>query len=160
LSGLVASGLPTDAFFFAGFLPPKPAARRERLAELSQIPGSIVFFEAPHRVGETLADMASVLGDRSAVVARELTKLHEEIARGPLSALAKATAGQAVKGEVVIVVGPEQVRSVSDELLSARLLQALDAMSLKDAAKALADEFGIPKARVYALGLKAKGRAP
>lgn len=160
LSALTASGLPTDAFFFAGFLPPKTAARRVRLAELSQIPGSIVFFEAPHRVGETLADMADVFGDRSAVVARELTKLHEDISRGSLSALAEAAANQAVKGEVVIVVGPEQVRSVSDEVLSARLRGALELMSLKDAAKALADEFSVPKARVYALGLKAKRGAP
>jgi len=160
LAALTASGLPTDSFFFAGFLPSKPTARRSRLGELSQIPGSVVFFEAPHRVRETLADMADVLGDRSAVLARELTKMHEDILRGSLNALAEATAGQAVKGEVVIVVGPEQVRSVSDDVLSARLLAALELMSLKDAAKALADEFGVPKARIYALGLKAKGQAP
>jgi 16S rRNA (cytidine1402-2'-O)-methyltransferase len=159
LAALTASGLPTDAFFFAGFLPPKPAARRVRLTALSQIPGSIVFFEPPHRVGEALADMADILGDRSAVLARELTKMHEDILRGSLSALAETTAGRAVKGEVVIVVGPEQVRSVSDDVLSARLLEALELMSLKNAATALADEFGVPKARIYALGLKAKGRA-
>ena len=87
LTALTASGLPTDSFFFAGFLPPKQAARRARLAELSQIPGSLVIFEAPHRVAETLADMADVLGERPAVIARELTKLHEDIARGSLRTL-------------------------------------------------------------------------
>ncbi len=158
LSALTASGLPTDTFFFAGFLPPKQAARRARLAELSQIPGSLVFYEAPHRVAETIADMAALLGGRQAVVARELTKLHEEISRGSLASLAGAIPAEGLKGEVVIVVGPQQVQSVTDEALGARLADALEVMSLKDAAKALADELGVPKARVYGLGIKAKGR--
>jgi 16S rRNA (cytidine1402-2'-O)-methyltransferase len=157
LAALTASGLPTDAFFFAGFLPPKQAARRARLAELSQIPGSLVFYEAPHRVAETVADMASLLGGRQAVIARELTKLHEEVARGSLQTLAEATATEGLKGEVVIVVEPRQAEAVTDEALGARLADALEVMSLKDAAKALADELGVPKARVYGLGIKAKG---
>jgi 16S rRNA (cytidine1402-2'-O)-methyltransferase len=156
LSALTTSGLPTDAFFFAGFLPPKQAARRAKLAELSAIPGSLVFYEAPHRVAETISDMASLLGSRQAVVARELTKLHEEIVRGSLGELVEAIPEDGLKGEVVIVVGPEQAQAVSDEMLTARLAAALEVMSLKDAAKALADEFGVPKARVYGLGLKAK----
>lgn len=156
LAALTASGLPTDAFFFAGFLPAKQAARRARLAELSPIPGSLVFYEAPHRVAETLRDMAGLLGDRQAVVARELTKLHEEIARGSLAELAGA-ATEDLRGEVVIVVGPMQAQAVSDETLGARLADALEVMSLKDAARALADEFGVPKARVYGLGIKSKG---
>ncbi len=156
LSALTASGLPTDSFFFSGFLPPKQAARRARLAELSQIPGSLVFYEAPHRVAETIADMASLLRGRQAVVARELTKLHEEIIRGSLTDLVGVTAVDGLKGEVVIVVGPEQAQSVSDEMLTARLAGALEVMSLKDAAKALADELGVPKARIYGLGIKAK----
>jgi 16S rRNA (cytidine1402-2'-O)-methyltransferase len=156
LSALTASGLPTDTFFFAGFLPPKQAARRARLAELSAIPGSLVFYEAPHRVAETIADMAGLLGDRQAVVARELTKLHEEISRGSLPSLAEAIPAEGLKGEVVIVVGPQQVQPVTDEALGARLADALEVMSLKDAAKALADELGVPKARVYGLGIKAK----
>jgi 16S rRNA (cytidine1402-2'-O)-methyltransferase len=160
LTALTASGLPTDAFFFAGFLPPKQAARRARLAELSQIPGSLVIFEAPHRVAEALADMTDVLGNRAAVIARELTKLHEEIARGDLSTLAEATAGETLKGEIVLVVGPGQVQPISDEKIIARLAEALNVMSLKDAAKALADELGVPKARIYGLGIKAKDRDP
>lgn len=156
LAALTASGLPTDAFFFAGFLPAKQAARRARLSELSPIPGSLVFYEAPHRVAETLSDMAGLLGDRQAVVARELTKLHEEIGRGSLAELAEA-AIEDLKGEVVIVVGPQLGQAVSDETLGARLADALAVMSLKDAARALADEFGVPKARVYGLGIKSKG---
>ncbi|MBS0234447.1 MAG: 16S rRNA (cytidine(1402)-2'-O)-methyltransferase [Proteobacteria bacterium] len=156
LAALTASGLPTDSFFFAGFLPAKQAARRAQLAELSQIPGSLIFYEAPHRIAETIADMADLLRGRQAVVARELTKLHEDIHRGSLTDLVDITAGDGLKGEVVIVIGPEQAQAVSDEALAARLAGALEVMSLKDAAKALADEFGVPKARVYGLGIKAK----
>lgn len=158
LTALTTSALPTDAFFFAGFLPPKQAARRTRLGELSQIPGSLVIFEAPHRVGEALADMADVLGDRAAVIARELTKLHEDVARGTLRTLAEASAGQALKGEIVIVVGAAEPQDVSDEVIGARLVEVLDIMSLKDAAKAIAGELGVPKARVYALGIRVKDR--
>jgi len=156
LAALTTSAMPTDAFFFAGFLPAKQAARRSRLSELAQVPGSLVFFEAPHRVGETLADMADVLGDRSAVVARELTKLHEDIMRGRLAHLAKETAAEALKGEIVIVIGPEEAGPVRDETISARLDEALRLMSFKDAAKVVAEEFNVPKARVYGLGLKAR----
>jgi 16S rRNA (cytidine1402-2'-O)-methyltransferase len=159
LTALTSSGLPTDSFFFAGFLPPKQAARRARLAELSQIPGSLVIFEAPHRVAEALADMADVLGERPAAIARELTKLHEDIVRGSLRTLAEATFGETLKGEIVLVVGPGQAKPVSDETISARLAEALEGMSLKDAAKALAEELGVPKARIYGLGIKAKGRS-
>ncbi len=157
LSALAASGLPTDAFFFAGFLPPKSAARRARLAVLSEIPGTVIVFEAPQRLGEALADMADVLGDRRAVIARELTKLHEAVLRGSLASLAEEFAGRDVKGEIAIVVGPPGVRDVSDAAISARLSELGGTLSLRDAAKSVADELGVPKARVYALGLKAKG---
>ena len=156
LPALTTSGLPTDAFFFAGFLPPRQAARRSRLAELSAIPGSLVFYEAPHRVAETIADMAGLLGSRQAVVARELTKLYEAIVRGRLTELVEATPVDSFKGEVVIVVGPEQTHPVDSGLLTARLAVALEVMSLKDAVKVLADEFGVPKERVYRLGIKAR----
>jgi hypothetical protein len=113
-----------------------------------------VIFEAPHRVQEALADMADVLGNRASVVARELTKLHETIARGTLSALADDFAGSALKGEIVIVVGPAEPQVVSDDAISTRLDEVLGAMSLKDAAKTIAGELGVPKSRVYALGIK------
>lgn len=160
LTALTTSGLPTDAFFFAGFLPPKEAGRRTRLAEIALIPGSLVIFEAPHRVEEALADMADVLGNRAAVIARELTKLHESVARGTLRTLADQGAGRSLKGEIVIVVGPAEPKDVSDDMINARLDEVLGEMSLKDAAKAIAGELGVPKSRVYALGVKAKDGNP
>jgi 16S rRNA (cytidine1402-2'-O)-methyltransferase len=159
LTALTTSGLPTDAFLFAGFLPPKQAARRTRLAELAQVPASLVIYEAPHRVAEALADMADVLGDRPAVLARELTKLHESTVRGTLRSLAEAGAKETLKGEIAIVVGPAKPQAVSDDAIDARLVEALGAMSLKDAAKSIALELNVSKARVYALGVKMKDRS-
>ena len=159
LTALTSSGLPTDAFFFAGFLPPKQAARRTRLAELAAVPGSLIVFEAPQRTAETLADMVIVLGDRPACLARELTKLHEELRRGTLSDLAAGTASEALKGEIVIVVGPPAAAEATDADISTRLAAALETMSLKDAAKAVSDALGVSKARVYDLGLKLKSTA-
>ena len=88
ITALIAAGLPTDEFFFAGFLPARPSARRTRLSELQSVPGTLIFYEAPHRLAATLKDAFEILGERDAVVARELTKLHEEIRRGRLSKLA------------------------------------------------------------------------
>lgn len=160
LSALSLSGLPTDQFFFAGFLPSKQAARRTRLADLKAVPGSLIFYEAPQRTAEALADMGAVLGARSAVVARELTKLHEEVARGTLAELAAVFAARDVKGEVVIVAGPAEGEPASDEEIAARLGVALETMRLKDAAAAVADALGVPKSRVYDLGLRLKNETP
>ena len=160
IAAIASSGLPTDAFFFAGFLPPKQAARRARLGELKSVPGSLIFFEAPQRVGESLADMADVLGARDAVMARELTKLHEELARGPLADLAAdVKTRDDLKGEVVLVVGPATAVEATDATITARLDVALQSMSLKDAAKAVSDALGVAKSRVYDLGLKTKDRS-
>lgn len=156
LASLSASGLPTDAFSFAGFLPPKTAARRTRLAELKVQPGTLVFFEAPQRVAASLADMADVLGPRLAVVARELTKLHEAFDRGALPDLAQSYAERDVKGEVVILVGPALHEEATDEAVAEHLRRSLATMSLKDAAKSASDALDIPRARAYALGLKIK----
>jgi 16S rRNA (cytidine1402-2'-O)-methyltransferase len=158
ITGLAVSGLPTDQFSFAGFLPPKSAARRARLSELKSVPGTLIFYEAPQRSAESLADMAEVLGARSAVVARELTKLHEEIARGTLGGLADTMAARDVKGEVVILVGPAEKRDVTDEEIGERLAVALQTMRLKDAAAAVSDSLGIARSRVYDLGLKIKDK--
>ena len=109
LAGLAVAGLPTDQFFFAGFLPPKEAARRARIAELSRIPATLVLFESGPRVAATLADLAAGLGQtREAALCRELTKLHEEIRRGELAALASAYSGTEPRGEIVLVVAPPQ----------------------------------------------------
>jgi len=153
LTALGVAGLPTDAFLFAGFLPPKSAARRTRIAELKTVPATLVFFEAPSRVGETLADLAAVLGEREAVLARELTKLHEEVLRATLPELAQKLAEAPVKGEVVIVIGPPQAGQITDEEIAALLDAALRQMSLRDAAKVVAEALGVSKTRVYDLGL-------
>lgn len=155
-AAVALSGLPTDVFTFAGFLPPRPGARRTRLRELDAAPGTLVLFEAPQRVGETLADMADVLGARSGAVGRELTKLHEEMVRGTLADLAKVYAGREVKGEVVILAGPPERVPASDEEITAFLADALATMRLKEAANAIAGKLGVPKSRVYDLGLKLK----
>ena len=158
ITAIAASGLPTDAFFFAGFLPPKQAARRARLTELRTIPGSLIFFEAPQRAADSLADMADIVGARDAVMARELTKLHEEMARAPLAALAADVKMRDLKGEIVIVVGPATAIEATDDEIAGRLDVALKSMSLKDAAKAVSDALGVAKTRVYDLGLKIKDR--
>ncbi len=154
LCALASSGLPTDAFFFAGFLPPKSAARRARLGEIKAYAGSLIFFEGPQRIADALVDLADVLGARDAVVARELTKLHEECTRGSLPELARDFASREIKGEIVVVVGPALAVEVSDGDIAERLAVARQSMSLKDAAKAVADALDISKARVYAIGLK------
>ena len=106
LTALVVSGLPTDRFFFEGFLPPRSAARRARLSVIAAIPGTLMLFEAPHRLPEMLADAAAVLGDRPAVVARELTKLFETVRRGTLGDLAAQFAADGPpKGEIVVLIG-------------------------------------------------------
>jgi 16S rRNA (cytidine1402-2'-O)-methyltransferase len=105
VSALVASGLPTDEFFFGGFLPARSGARRARLAELRLMPATLIFYEGPHRIAATLKDAREVLGERQAVVARELTKMHEEIARGSLSELAaRFSAAETARGEMVLII--------------------------------------------------------
>ncbi len=156
LAALTSAGLPTDAFLFAGFLPSKQLARRARLSELAQVPSSIVFFESPQRAAESLADMAAVFGSRQACMARELTKLHEDFRRGTLPNLAASVADATLKGEIVIVTGPPLAALATDADISAKLAAALETMSLKDAAKAVSEAFGISKARAYDLGLQIK----
>lgn len=154
LAGLVASGLPTDSFFFAGFLPPKQGARRARLADLAEIPGSLVFYESANRLAASLDDMQTVLGDRPASVAREITKLHEEVIRGSLVYLAENYARQgAPRGEIVIVVGPPLQRDASDEDVHAALLEALQTMSVRDAAAEISKVFGRARRDVYAIAI-------
>jgi 16S rRNA (cytidine1402-2'-O)-methyltransferase len=161
LAALSVGGLPTDAFLFAGFLPAKQMARRNRIAELKLVPATLVFFEAPSRVAEALMDIAEVLGARETAVARELTKLHEEVWRGkPADLAAKAESG-AARGEFVIMVAPPSAAvDVTDEAIIARLAPMLAEMSLKDAVAEVAEALDVAKSRVYDLGLalKKKGR--
>lgn len=104
VAALVAAGLPTDEFFFGGFLPARTGARRARLGELRSVPGTLIFYEAPHRLAVSLKDAHEVLGEREAVVARELTKLHEEIRRGRLSELAEYYSTVEPRGEIVLLI--------------------------------------------------------
>jgi 16S rRNA (cytidine1402-2'-O)-methyltransferase len=116
IAALVASGLPTDEFFFAGFLPPRSNARRVRLEELRDIPATLVFYEAPHRIAAILKDAREILGEREAVVARELTKLHEEFARGRLSELAERfSSPDSARGEMVLVIDRTVIESEAAE---------------------------------------------
>jgi 16S rRNA (cytidine1402-2'-O)-methyltransferase len=158
LTALPVSGLPTDAFFFAGFLPAREGARRTRIEELAGVPGTLVFFESPGRAGAALKDLAGVLGARPAVLARELTKLHEDVVRGSLAELAERFAEVEPKGEVVLVVGPPGEGVTTDADIEAQLQAALKSWSVRDAAKVVSDALKVPKARVYELALKVKQR--
>jgi 16S rRNA (cytidine1402-2'-O)-methyltransferase len=159
LVALASAGLPTDAFLFAGFLPPKSGARRTRLAELKAVPATLVLFEAPSRLAESLVDIAAVLGPREAAVARELTKLYEEVRRGPPAELAEWAADANPRGEMVILVGPPLPTAVTDADIAAKLTPMLPVMSLSEAAKAVAEELGVAKSRVYEIGVGLKRQA-
>lgn len=160
LSGLLLSGLPADRFFFGGFLPPRRAARRKALEALGGIPASLVFFESMPRLAGSLADMAEVLGPREAAVAREMTKMFEEVTRGPLGELARGYAAKAPpKGEAVIVVGPPAERAADEAELDEKLTRALADSSVRDAAGRVARETGLPRRRVYERALTLARRA-
>jgi 16S rRNA (cytidine1402-2'-O)-methyltransferase len=159
LAALTSAGLATDTFLFAGFLPPKQAARRARLARLQEVPGTLVLFEAPLRLADSLQDIAQVLGARDAAVARELTKLHEEVRRGTPAELARWAAEAKPRGEMVVLVGPPLPQVVTDEAIAAKLTPMLSVMSLSDAAKAAADGLGVAKARAYDIGIALKRRS-
>jgi 16S rRNA (cytidine1402-2'-O)-methyltransferase len=157
LAALTSSGLPSDCFCFAGFLPPRSGQRQTRLAALVAVPSTLIFFEAPQRLADTLVDMLAVLGDRPVAIARELTKLHETLRRGTLATLVKAEpTDDPVRGEIVIVVGPPLSVDVTDEAITARLVELRATRSLKDAARDLAETLGVSKTRVYDLGVKMK----
>ncbi len=152
VAGVVASGLATDSIFFGGFLPSKKGERRKRLAEISEIPATLVLYETPHRLAKSLVDCLEVLGDRSAAIARELTKLHEEYARGSLSALAARYLAENVKGEIVIVIDrPGSQSTVAPRATIADHIRSLVARGLdpKAALKMAAKDFGISKSEAY-----------
>ncbi|MDR7470637.1 MAG: 16S rRNA (cytidine(1402)-2'-O)-methyltransferase [Armatimonadota bacterium] len=166
-AALSVAGLPAERFLFLGFLPRARKARQRTLREVAGIPATLVFFEAPHRVHETLADAAAVLGPRRAALVREATKVHEEVLRGPLPDLACRIAERRLRGEITLVVEGAALRRPTD--LAARppagsaagqepahylrrLLRA--GMSRRDAARNLAEAYGIPRRRAYQLALQ------
>lgn len=156
LAALTSAGLPTDTFLFAGFLPPKGGQRRKRLEELKPVPATLIFYETASRLAATLADMAQVFGAREAAIAKELTKLHESVARGTPAALAATLdSPMEIKGEFVVLVGPPAAgeAEVGDEAIVTRLKQALKQESFRDAVRSVAEDFKVKRSRVYDLGL-------
>jgi 16S rRNA (cytidine1402-2'-O)-methyltransferase len=151
MAAVASAGLPTDRFLFEGFLPPREQARRTRLAELAEVPATLVFFEAGPRIAAMLHDLAAVLGERDAAVCRELTKLHEEVRRGDLAALARAyDEGAETRGEFVVVVGPPAATPpVETDALDELLRRALATASLKDAVEAVVEATGHKRRLVY-----------
>jgi len=152
IAALSAAGLPTDAFHFAGFLPSKTTARKKELSRLVHIEATLVFYESPQRLPESLSDMADVLGkERPAAIAREITKLYEEIRRGSLLELAESYKDASVKGEIVVLVSgriPDDESSEQD--LDSLLKSRLEKLSVRDAAAEVAEMTGVPKKEVYA----------
>jgi 16S rRNA (cytidine1402-2'-O)-methyltransferase len=151
VSALSAAGLPTDAFRFCGFLPPKSTQRRKLLEQLKSETGTLIFYETPHRILEALEDVAAVMGSRPVVVARELTKLHEEFLRGTAAEVREALASrQSVKGEITLLIGKSDAVEVDDtpleEAVRAAEQQGLPRM---EAIKHVAKQRGLSKREVY-----------
>ncbi len=155
---LALSGLPTDRFFFGGFLPARESDRRRAIASAAAVPATLVFFEAPHRLAASLVDLAELLGARPAAIARELTKLFEEVRRAPLTELARHYAQHPdVRGEIAIVIGPPgETEAPPAERLDEALRAAMAGASVKDAAAEVAARYGLRRRDVYARALELK----
>lgn len=158
LAALSVAGLPTDRFLFAGFPPPRQAARRTFLKGLRDVRATLIVFEGASRLGASLADAAAVLGPRPAAVARELTKLHETVVRGDLASLAADPALESPKGEVVVVIGPPSEAPVALVDAETALAEALGRLSPADAAREVAAATGLPRRDLYRQALALKGR--
>jgi 16S rRNA (cytidine1402-2'-O)-methyltransferase len=155
-TALIASGLPTDEFFFGGFLPARSGARRARLAELRSTPATLIFYEGPHRIAATLKDAHEILGEREAVVARELTKLHEEFARGRLSELAtRFSSAENARGEMVLMIDRTVIAGVNSEAQLVQTISALvgqfeeNGLDHRAALKKAARELGLSRDEAY-----------
>lgn len=156
LAALSIAGLPAEAFFYAGFLSSKTGERAERIAGLAHLPATLVLYEAPHRLGETLAALHDALGPRPAAVARELTKLHEECVRGTLPELLAHFTAHAPRGECVILVGGAQAGTMDDAAIDAALRDALGRARMKEAVAEVATLSGRAKSAIYARALALK----
>lgn len=154
LCALTVSGLPSDRFLFAGFPPSSSSARRKFLESLARVEATLILYESPKRIQETLGDsVVSLGGDRQAVVCRELTKRFEEVSRGTLSELAMAFSERDVKGEVVLLIDRAVASKVEQETVDAALDRAMETMSVKDASTVVAEAFGLHRREVYQLAL-------
>jgi 16S rRNA (cytidine1402-2'-O)-methyltransferase len=162
VAALSVSGLRTDGFLFAGFLSSRPGRRRREIESLAEEPRTLVFYEAPHRIRAMLEDLRDVLGEREAAVAREMTKVHEEILRGTLGGLAERTEGNRARGEFTVMVegaSPKEAGDVPDAELRGRIEELLGRgdMSLRDAAEKLALEQGLGYRHIYRMCLEIQG---
>ena len=158
VTALSASGLPSDTFTFAGFPPSRQGKRRTFLNAMASMPGTLLFYEAPHRLEETLRDIREVMGERQVVVARELTKIYEEFIRGTVGDVLSTVAKGKVRGEVVILVAPGEAAK-EDALPLPELLERLlhdEGLTVKDAAKKAAEMTGVPKNAAYAEALRVR----
>jgi 16S rRNA (cytidine1402-2'-O)-methyltransferase len=155
ITALIGSGLPTDEFLFGGFLPARSSARRARLEKMKSVDATLIFYEAPHRIAATLRDALAVLGERQAAVARELTKLHEEITRGVLGELAERfAAAESARGEMVLIIDRLEIVSAAAEPATANVFDLVtrfegEGMDHRAALKKAARELGIPRAEAY-----------
>jgi 16S rRNA (cytidine1402-2'-O)-methyltransferase len=152
---LSASGLPTDRFVFEGFLPARKTQRRERLQTLRDETRTLIFYEAPHRLKDTLGDIRELLGNREAVLAREVSKIHEEFLRGPVSELVRALGSGDIRGEVTLIIsGSSGLPGVSEDRLKAEILELKGkGLRVKEIAEVLGEKFGYPKKEIYRLAL-------
>ncbi|MBT3071933.1 16S rRNA (cytidine(1402)-2'-O)-methyltransferase [Rhodomicrobium sp. Az07] len=159
LSALVASGLPTDRFFFGGFLPQKDGARLEALEAMRAVPGTLVFYETPSRIEAALAAIETVYPERTVAVARELTKLHETIAKGTARDLAAAFEVEPPQGEIVLLIAPGEAVAATEADVENALRAALKTVTLKEAVEDVSKGLGVAKKMAYNLALKIKGEA-
>jgi 16S rRNA (cytidine1402-2'-O)-methyltransferase len=162
ISALIVSGFPTDDFFFGGFLPARSGQRKTRLAEFRSLETTLIFYEAPHRIVETLHDVLEVLGEREAVVARELTKLHETVERGRLSQLLEQfSSGGAIRGEIVLLIDRkviEEPRLESDELMKLVAEWQAEGLDERAALKRAAKKLGLTRDDAYRQLMRKKRR--
>ena len=155
ITALTLAGLPTDHFFFAGFLPNASGRRKTALQEVAQVPGTLIFYESPKRIAAMLRDAALVLGgDRRAAVCRELTKKFEEVLRGTLDELATICADRTLKGEIVVVIDRAGLPNVDEADLDSALRDALQGLSVRDAADKVSTELGLKRRQVYQRALE------
>lgn len=160
LAALAVAGLPTDRFHFAGFLPSAKTARRAGLSELRDVGGTLILYESPKRVRDTVSDICEVMEpERQVVLCRELTKKFEEVLSGTAATLRERLTEQPVKGEIVLLIGPPTVQAANDGDVEAALRNAMLTMRVKDAATAVAGALGRPRREVYQIALAMKDTA-
>ncbi len=160
LSALVLSGLPADSFLFIGFLPKTQAKRKKKLEEVSSLPYTLIFYESPKRIEKTVEDLISILGKRNAALAREVTKIYEEVLRGDLETILKEIKSRTIKGEIVLVVEGnkgELIKEYSEQDIEKQFLQLIgEGLSKKNAMKIIKSRYDIDRQKLYNISTKFK----